>query len=216
MITIGFYFLLRPGEHTAPTADATPFCLQDVEFLIGHQRYTGLTIPLALLPLVTFVLLVFTTQKNGVRGEKIGHGRSGHARFCSVEAVCARVRHLRDNNAPGDTPLCTYYVNTGARFVTSADITTTLRASAAIIGPASLGFEPAEISARSLRASGAMALLCARVDSDTIRLLGRWRSDEMLRYLHVQAQPLMQKFAAQMLQGGHYSFVPAAAAVLAI
>jgi hypothetical protein len=105
-------------------------------------------------------------------------------------------------------------VNGAARFVTSSDITTTLRTSVAIIGAASLGFEPGEVSARSLRASGAMALLCARVDSDTIRLLGRWRSDEMLRYLHVQAQPLMQKFAAQMLQGGHYSFVPAAAAAL--
>jgi hypothetical protein len=148
-----------------------------------------------------------------VRGEKIGHGRSGHPRFCAVEALCHRVRHLREHDAPGDTPLCTYFVNGLARFVSSQDITTTLRASVAILGPDALGFAPNEVSARSLRASGAMALLCAHVDSDTIRLLGRWRSDEMLRYLHVQAQPLMQRFAAQMLQGGHYSFVPANAAV---
>ena len=33
----------------------------------------------------------------------------------------------------------------------------------------------------------AMALLCAGVNSDRTRLLGRWRSDEMYRYLHVQA-----------------------------
>jgi hypothetical protein len=57
MITIGFYFLLRPGEHTALTADSTPFCLQGVEFLIGHQRFNGLTIPLPLLPLVTLSCL---------------------------------------------------------------------------------------------------------------------------------------------------------------
>jgi hypothetical protein len=97
--------------------------------------------------------------------------------------------------------------------VTSGDITTTLRASVAILGPHALGFEPDEVLAWSLCTSGAMVLLCAHVDSDTIRLLGRWRSDEMLRYLHVQAQPLMQKSASKMLQGGHYSFVPVAAAV---
>jgi hypothetical protein len=31
-------------------------------------------------------------------------------------------------------------------------------------------------------------------------LVGRWRSDEMLRYLHVQAEPTMRGFSARMLQ----------------
>jgi hypothetical protein len=34
-----------------------------------------------------------------------------------------------------------------------------------------------------------MALLNGGVDTDIIRLIGRWRSDKMLRYLHVQAEP---------------------------
>jgi len=55
------------------------------------------------------------------------------------------------------------------------------------MGP-SYGITPHEISVRSLRASGAMSLLCAKVDTDMIRLMGRWRSDEMLRYLHVLFQ----------------------------
>ena len=50
-----------------------------------------------------------------------------------------------------------------------------------------------------------MALLCAGVDSDRIRLLGRWRSDEMYRYLHVQAQPVMTAgLSAAMLRGGSF------------
>ena len=53
-----------------------------------------------------------------------------------------------------------------------------------------------------------MALFNAQVDSDTIRLIGRWQSDAMLRYLHLQAQPVMQGFANRMLQGGDYVFVP--------
>jgi hypothetical protein len=64
-----------------------------------------------------------------------------------------------------------------------------------------LGFDPALLSARSTRSGGASALLHAGVDGDRIRLLGRWRSDEMYRYLHVQSQPTMSGIAAAMLRG---------------
>ena len=75
------------------------------------------------------------------------------------------------------------------------------------MGP-DLGFLPQDISARCLQAAGATALLLARVDPDIIRLIGRWRSDEMLRYLHVQAQPLMKTYAQQMLHAGTYALIP--------
>jgi hypothetical protein len=48
-----------------------------------------------------------------------------------------------------------------------------------------------------MRATGAMSLITARIDSDLIRLLGRWQSDSMLRYLHVQAISVLQNFARQ-------------------
>ena len=47
-------------------------------------------------------------------------------------------------------------------------------------------------------------MLCGGVDSDRIRLIGRWRSDEMYCYLHVQAQPIMAGVAATMLRGGDF------------
>jgi hypothetical protein len=75
------------------------------------------------------------------------------------------------------------------------------------LGP-SIGFLPNDITAKSLRTGGAMALLLAQVDTDVIRLIGRWRSDEMLRYLHLQAQPVMLNFARRMLQGGVYTLLP--------
>jgi hypothetical protein len=53
-----------------------------------------------------------------------------------------------------------------------------------------------------------MALLCAQVDSNVIRLLGRWHSDEMLRYLHVQAEPVMRDFSRRMLLGGSFTLLP--------
>ena len=69
-------------------------------------------------------------------------------------------------------------------------------------------FVPHEVSARCLRAAGATALLLAKVDTDIIRLIGRWKSDEMLRYLHVQAYPLMWNYSQQMLSAGTYTLIP--------
>ena len=53
-----------------------------------------------------------------------------------------------------------------------------------------------------------MALLCGNVDTDKIRFLGRWRSDEMLRYLHVQALPIAAPLASLMVRHGFFSFIP--------
>lgn len=51
-------------------------------------------------------------------------------------------------------------------------------------------------------------LLCADVDCNIIQMLGRWHSDSMIRYLHVQAQPITNKLSARMFNDGHYSFLP--------
>jgi hypothetical protein len=210
MICLAFFFLLRPGEYTGTPSDTTPFCLQDVQCWVGQQRFLATTIPLTDLPRITFVTLTFTTQKNGVRGEVIGLGRSGNPVLCPVVAIARRIAHLRSHNAPPTQPLASCYSTTPAaqqQLIKPADITAALRFSTAVIGP-TVGFLPADISARSLRAAGAMALLCAQVDTDVIRLLGRWRSDEMLRYLHIQAEPVMRDFARRMLVGGAFTLLP--------
>lgn len=49
-----------------------------------------------------------------------------------------------------------------------------------------------------------MALFCACVDADVIKLVGCWPSDEMLCYLHLQAYPQMHTFAAHMVSGGTF------------
>ena len=198
---------MRPGEHTV-TRDNTPFQLKDIQLHVGQQRYNAATMPIELLQASSFVTYTYDTQKNAVRNEAIGLGRSGQGSCCPVEATVQRVRHLREHDAPPTTPLGTYYLPTGcSKTVTTDNITTTLRFSLIHFGT-SLGISPHEISARSLRAAGAMALLCAHVDHDTIRLIGRWRSDEMLRYLHAQAQPIMHDFARRMVLGGNYTMIP--------
>jgi hypothetical protein len=87
-------------------------------------------------------------------------------------------------------------------------ITQTLRDSIDYLGNTTIGFLKKEVSARSLRAAGAQALMLGKVDTNIIRLIGRWKSDAMLRYLHVQAHPLMHDYASIMLKAGTYTLIP--------
>ena len=208
MITLAFFFLLRPGEYTDSPSDTKPFHLQDVQISVGSQRLNLQTATDAQLQSATFVSLTFTEQKNGVRGEVIGLGRSGNPNLCPVCALVRRVLHLRQHNAAPNTPLARVHNGTRWTKVSPTMITRTLRDAVRYLSPASLGFLPTDVSARCLRAAGANALLCAKVDTDIIRLLGRWRSDEMLRYLHLQAAPVMRNFARDMLAGGNFTLIP--------
>ena len=208
MITLAFFFLLRPGEYTDSRSDSKPFHLADVQLFSGpNQRFNLATASAEQIRSANFASLTFTDQKNGVRGEVIGLGRSGNPHLCPVQSIVRRVLHLRQHNAPPNTPLARVFTTRWEK-ITPALISDTLRNAVTFLSPAALGFLPTDVSARCLRAAGANALLCAKVDSDTIRLLGRWRSDEMLRYLHLQAAPIMRNFARDMLSGGQFTLVP--------
>lgn len=208
MTCIAFYFLMRPGEHTKAN-DNTPFKLQDVKLYIGNTLLDFRTATDAQFAAVTAVSLTFTTQKNGVKGEVITHGRSGHPRTCPVRATIRRIKYLLRKNLPVTTALCAYLDNRGhLRHVTSKDVTAALRAGIRLVGQDTIDIKPSEVEARSLRAGGATALLVAGVDTDIIQLLGRWKSDAMLRYLHIQANPVVRQYARDMFSGGHISFRP--------
>ena len=61
-----------------------------------------------------------------------------------------------------------------------------------------------------MRDGGAMALLMARVNTDKIRLVGRWRSDVLLRYLHTMTQTFTDGLPSRMVQHRDYVLIPPA------
>jgi hypothetical protein len=154
------------------------------------------------LPSQSRVFLNFTTQKNGEKNEAISHGGTTDTLLSPIAAASRRVLYLRQNDAPPNTPLYTVYFPPEARHVTASQLTGALRASCTLIGP-SLGIDRSEISARSLRAGGAMALVLAGVDLQLVQIMGRWKSDVMLRYLHRSALQT-STLAAKMLQHGEF------------
>jgi hypothetical protein len=196
LIYLAFFFLLRPGEYCFSSEDAFhPFRLCDVGLYIGARHIDIFAEPEANLWAATSCTLMFSTQKNGTRGEIIGHARSGALHACPVTCIIRLILHARQNNAPPTLPLCAIKVNNTWQLVTSPQITGGLRLQVAIHG-FQFGLVPADISAKSLRASGAMALLLGGIDADRIKLVGRWKTDEMLRYLHAQAEPVMRMFTS--------------------
>ena len=210
MACIGFFYLCRPGEHTKNKTNA-PFRLCDVRLYWGTAYPDWQTTPIQELDNATTASLVFTTQKNGVKGEVITHGMTGDPRVCPVRALVRRLTYHRINQSPPITPLCAFYERGRIRHVTSAALTKLLRFGIRVVTltlGAALGITPDDVDARSLRAGGATALLCARVDKDDIMLFGRWKSDAMLRYLHIAYNPAVHLFARQMLEHGDYRAIP--------
>ena len=87
-------------------------------------------------------------------------------------------------------------------------ITVHLKATVKLLAVTHLGFTHKDVSAWSLRAVGAMALLCSGVDTDIISLIGRWSSEKMLRYHHVKSEPIMRNFSNFMIRYGNYNLLP--------
>ena len=155
--------------------------------------------------------LCYNNQKNGTRGQGITMGTTGDPNICPVRTLGRRVQHLRMHYATAETPIYSFWDQAfgGARSeVYSVHVTQALRLAAAALLP-ELGIEPQDISCRSLRPGGATAMLCARIDLNIAKLVGRWRSDEMLKYLHVQADSLMHNYSRQMFERGQFSYTPA-------
>jgi hypothetical protein len=205
LLIIGYFFLLRPGEHTylSDPSQHTPFRLEDISFVHDNKTYNAATAPLPTIQAATATHLNFTNQKNGVKDEAITHHDNNEPLLSPLKAVKRRVLHLRHHGAPRHTPLHTVFGCDATQQVTAQHLTTALRSACTHVGP-SLGIQSSDISARALRAGGAMALLRAGTPSTDTRLFGRWKSWAMLHYLH-RSQTTTQHYATDMLQGGVFT-----------
>jgi hypothetical protein len=206
-----FYWLLRPAEYTLSTAERSQaFRLCDVAFSIGDTVYSATNASLNDVNAsdVDSATLTFSDQKNCVRGEQVAQHATNDPLLCPAKALFRITKHLREHHAPPDTPLCAYYdASNTLRYMKSNWITNGLRhAARSLRAFADVDLTP--LSARSLRPGGATALLCANIDKDVIQLLGRWKSDAMLRYLRIQAHIHATNFAQKMLDHGSYTFAP--------
>ena len=207
MAWLAFFYLLRPGEYAHTRSETKPITWDAIALIRHGIPLDTRTCPENDLFQASHATITFDTQKNRNRGEVVAHASSGHLWSCPVRAMARRILHLRRNNAPFTTPLCAWYPFPGAKtLVTGNDITALLRSAAA--QTPQIRYKPSDVTARSLRAGGAMALLIGKVDITKIRLQGRWRSDAVFRYLHSEALPLVDNLASTMVDAGAYTLLP--------
>ena len=70
MIIITYFLLLHSGGYKASKSEITPFRLKDTAFSSGYRIFAP-TATEGYLQTDNFVTLMFTTQNNRVRGDKI-------------------------------------------------------------------------------------------------------------------------------------------------
>jgi hypothetical protein len=198
--------LLRPGEYTGTTSDDAAFRIEDVALYIQDRRLDSMTATPAEMEAADSVAYTFTTQNNGRPNEKLVHGRSGNGLCCPVKATARQLHYHRQKKCKASTPLASYYRGGRRIPIKATDVTQVLR-DAMTLNYHRTGIAADEVSARSLRAGGAMALMYGKVDTDHIRMLGRWHSDAMMRYLHMQARLVVGGYAAVMFNRGTYTFL---------
>ena len=112
-----------------------------------------------------------------------------------------------------NAPLYSYFVPATAKKkhswadVTTSQLTAALRLAAEGCQDRT-GIPPKLINARSLRAGGATALLCAGVSKDVTKILGRWRSEAVDVYIRTSTHTATAGFSKKMLDTGGYKFAP--------
>jgi hypothetical protein len=139
--------------------------------------------------------------------QEIIHVFSGTGICCPVHATAHRIKYLRLKGVKCTVPIASIYIRNMRTAIKAKQIADTVR-QAMIVNFHNTGISPDEESACSLRDGGTMALLCRKVDKNIIHMRVRWHSDAMIRYLHMQAQPIIQHVAGKMYNNGTYSFIP--------
>ena len=216
LVIVAFWWLLRPAEYlntSTPEARSQAFLFKHIHFTIAGTVYNARTAPLndSNLSSIEFASLEFDDQKNAVKGEQVGHKPTTDRFFCPCKALGRIALRMRRDSATLDDPIYRHYnrhpKHTRWFSVTPTHVTNALRHAAATLVEQT-GIDHMKLTSRSLRPGGATALLCARVDKDAIMLLGRWKSDAMLRYLRIQAASHAHNYAQQMLDHGAFTFQP--------
>ena len=119
-----------------------------------------------------FVTFTFSSQKNISRDKKIGYKDSGYPLMCPKSALIWRIIHIQKNSTTPSTPISHAVTPTGRwNNITTTLISRTLKTSVNFCGP-NRGFEVKDVSALSFRDTGTRAILCARVNSHIINLIG--------------------------------------------
>jgi hypothetical protein len=184
LITLGFFFMMRRSEFVVADDLSWVHCIRGSDLWIENGK----------------VYIRFRSSKTDQT--KVGCtrslGRSGDPFLCPVLAA-KWILSLR--NSDTDLSLPVAVLNYGGECITYGDVASALKAGAARIGLQVDGY-----SCHSLRVGGATHLGNAGVSTAEIMFLGRWKSEAVLRYIHIShrtTQELSREMVGSQGSGRH-------------
>ncbi|KAI2506084.1 hypothetical protein MHU86_8315 [Fragilaria crotonensis] len=211
LVVCAFFFAMRSCEYSEVSGDRRTQVLRvgDLDFRKGGRSVDLVDSPL--LMDADTVSVTYRSQKNGDRGVTVTQHRTegvGQPRLCPVRSfanLAMRVSQYEVNDrteweSVRDRPINLVVSGGRVALISSHQILNHLRAGALLYGEERLGFPISRIGTHSLRSGAATAMFIAGVPTETIQLIGRWKSQTFLRYIRIQVQQLTQGVASGMIE----------------
>ena len=209
LLIVAFFYAMRSCEClvTSGSKITVNIRLRHVVFLNGrggtiHQRSPAIHSAHS-------TSLIFENQKNKVKWDKSTMESTADPLLNPTRALASIVDELwKDPRTTEDTPICTFYEDGTAKFVTANDMLRFMRRTADAIGQDKLGFSSTEIGTHSVRSGAAMAMFLDNTPIFLIMLVGRWSSDAFLKYIRKQVLETAKGISSRMLKNDFFHVLP--------
>ena len=125
---------------------------------------------------------------------------------CPVKLFASIVRHIRSRPAGTDSTPVYMFTNSTYNLdpITSDHVRQVLRGAVALFGEDRLGFTIKDFGTHSIRSGAAMAMYIDNVHVYTIMIIGRWSSDDFLRYIRKQVEQFSHNVSSRMIKYQHF------------
>lgn len=197
------HFAMRACEYTL-SADPAPLTMlltiRDIVFLKNGRPTTNRAE-------ADHVMITFRMQKNGEKEESIVRKRSAVSpEFCPVQIWAGIVDRIL--SYPGttlDSPVNTVQFNDGSLgSITSAAVSARLKA---VVHKLDTTFPLEKVTAHSIRATYATMLFRQGASLETVKLLGRWKSDSAF-LLYIRQNSLMVDVSEALQACDTLNYIP--------
>ena len=205
LVVVAFFFAMRSCEYSDVGSRRTTSVIRvdDVRFRQKGQDLQ--TTDRGQLENADTVTITFRRQKNGDKGATVTqhrNDRQGQTDICPVRALADLTTRVRSYDCHSRTNPKINAVRTQdsdePQHISSKAILRQLRMATTLAGEERLGLRASSIGTHSIRSGAAMAMHLAGVPSETIQMVGRWRSQTFMRYLRIQVPDSTLGVAARM------------------
>ena len=211
------FFCMRSCEYLkvpgAKDKKTKLLCVKNFRFYLNDEE---LDLHSANLASAEIVSITFEDQKNGEKFDTVNLQNSNDKVLNPVVAWAKTItRIMKSPGSTTNTTINSYLIGKKFYAVTVKNAINALREAVSKKGETHLGFRACEIGTHSIRSGGAMAMYLARpqIQTYTIQLIGRWKSDAFLQYIRKQVKQFSACISEAMVMNENFSHIPEYATV---